>query len=115
MLNSCSYSAVAYGDFRHTYAKHNHPGSRRASARRPKRCCLISLLRMKEKVRGFKEYLLLDSASDVLAGRAKSTSAQFYVAYEIDKMTDAYKVLGKDLVSISTPWILELSEFHSLQ
>lgn len=30
--------------------------------------------------------------ADVLAGRAKSTSAQFYVAYEVDKMADRYKV-----------------------
>jgi intergrase/recombinase len=29
--------------------------------------------------------------ADVLAGRAKSTSAQFYVAYEVDKMTERYK------------------------
>ena len=29
--------------------------------------------------------------ADVLAGRAKSTSAQFYVAYELDKMADQYK------------------------
>ena len=29
--------------------------------------------------------------ADVLAGRAKSTSAQFYVAYELDKMAEKYK------------------------
>jgi intergrase/recombinase len=29
--------------------------------------------------------------ADVLAGRAKSTSAQFYVAYELDKMAEEYK------------------------
>jgi deferrochelatase/peroxidase EfeB len=29
--------------------------------------------------------------SDVLAGRTKSTSAQFYVGYRLDKMVEKYK------------------------
>lgn len=29
--------------------------------------------------------------ADILAGRAESTSAQFYVAYELDKIADQYK------------------------
>jgi hypothetical protein len=41
--------------------------------------------------------------ADVLAGRAKSTSAQFYVAYEIDKMADRYKLAWQAIgVNIDT-------------
>ena len=40
--------------------------------------------------------------TDVLAGRAKSTSAQFYVAYEVDKMSEKYRKRGNDLDSIQT-------------
>jgi hypothetical protein len=40
--------------------------------------------------------------ADVLAGRAKSTSAQFYVAYELDKMAEAYKEAWQSSAATST-------------
>jgi intergrase/recombinase len=39
----------------------------------------------------FNDIMTFEQA-DVLAGRAKSTSAQFYVAYELDRMAEKYEV-----------------------
>ena len=50
----------------------------------------IAMRKIHYNVMRFNAMMTFEQA-DVLAGRAKSTSAQFYVAYELDKMAEEYK------------------------
>jgi intergrase/recombinase len=50
----------------------------------------IAMRKIHYNVMRFNAMMTFEQA-DVLAGRAKSTSAQFYVAYELDKMAEKYK------------------------
>jgi hypothetical protein len=50
----------------------------------------IAMRKIHSNVMRFNGMMRFEKA-DILAGRAESTSAQFYVAYELDKIADQYK------------------------
>jgi hypothetical protein len=50
----------------------------------------IAMRKIHYNVMRFNGMMTFEQA-DVLAGMAKGTSAQFYVAYELDKMAEKYK------------------------
>jgi len=55
-------------------------------------------------------YTMDPNEADVLAGRAKTVSAQHYALYQLDKMTESSSLLFSDVTSFA----ISLMALHSL-